>query len=619
MKENFLRGQLKKAVFAAALVAGALSVMSSDASERKRDYQLQLGLGFAAPFNMEEPFIDLTKTRGAGWRFGVGRQKRISATEALEAGYLDPASYMPTPKSRETSYAAVAVFMPNADRYREYYAGDYILDWKGEAYGFMQRWPKSFERRRTSNSVEYSMPAAGAKGGALRFSGVGEGFTGFRLYRKEYAARLAKGELWNPDFLNYVRRYDIIRTMDLQSTNNTAVRRYDQLAEMDEPWGQGSGPVWPEPPFYSIPYEALFNLGVTADVKMWMTLPPQLGSPIAAADPSLRRDNRKFRISGEKVRDSAAKNAAETLKSPEWEKFAKSFVDRYVASGYPLNRPLYLEVGNEIWNLAGGFYVSTRYAEGIGRGVNPEWAVGQGYGVLVARYMMALESEFARRKIRPNVTYVVASHTANPWRTKTALEGLAEYLKRNGVEPAPYLAMTGVAVTNYYGHFNEMSKAMFGVSKPAEYAPLWIAEMKKDPEAFARRLETLLAEGPQNVKANGAWVIARWREHKAFADRAGSRFIGAYEGGSHLLPPKELVRDKSFLAWWLAWHWSEGNAGVARRINRDIADAFPGVIISNYESIGTLGPDAPWNDGHYSQSTPMMDMWDEFAKTAPAK
>ncbi len=607
------------AFIAALAFAGALCGLTSDAAEQKRTHQLQLGLGFAAPFNMEEPFLDLAKTRSATWEFGVGKGQRLAAAKALEAGYLDPATYMPTKKSRETSYAAVAVFMPNADRYSSYYAGDYVLDWDGEAYGFMQRWPKSFERRRTDNSVEYSMPKAGAKGGALRFSGVGDGFTSFRLYRKENAARLARGELWNPDFINYVRRYDILRTMDLQSTNNTVIRRYDQIANLNEPWGQGGGATWPEAPFYSIPYEILFNLGVTADVKLWMTLPPQIGAPISPADPSLRQDNRPFRISGKKVGDHAAAHVKETLASPEWEKFATAFADRYVASKYPLTRPLYLEVGNEIWNNAGGFYVSTNYAAGIGRGINPKWGIGQGYGVLIGRYMMALETEFARRKIRPNIIYVVASHTANPWRTKAALEGLSAYLVQNGVDAARYLDMTGVAATNYYGHFNEMSKAMFGVSKPQLYAPLWIEEIKKDPDAFARRIETLLTDGPKTVKANGPWIVARWKEHKTLAERAGSHFIGGYEGGSHLTAPKELVRSKIFLDWWLAWLWSDAGADVGRRINQEIIDAFPGTIVSNYKSIGTLGPDAPWNDGHYSKPTPMMDMWDEFAKQVPAR
>ncbi|MGE0182690.1 MAG: hypothetical protein AB7F91_07475 [Parvularculaceae bacterium] len=614
-----MRSFPKRSAAAAFALIGCLFSLASDAANQERRHQLQLGLGFAAPFNMEEPFIDLGRTRDAYWTFATPNGQRISGAEAIEAGYVSPTTFMPSKKSRESRYAAVAVLMPNSNLYPDYYAGDYVLDWTGDADGFMQRWPVSVERRRTSNSVEFSLSRQQVKGGSLRFRNIGDGFTNFRFYRKQYKPLLDKGELWNPDFIKYVRRYDIVRTMDLQSTNNIMVRRFDQIATMSEPWGQRAAIAWPEPPFYSIPYEVLFDLGVKANVKIWMTLPPQIGSPISTADPSLRREDRKNRLNGKKFIQYASDHARETLQSPEWEIFAKEFVDRYVASGYPLTRPLYLEVGNEIWNSAAGFYVSTNYATGIGSGVDPKWKLGHGYGVLVARYMLALEKEFARRKITPNVTYVVASHTANPWRTKQALDAIAVYLKENGVEPAPYLDKTGVAVTNYYGHFNEMSASMFGVSQPAQYAPLWIAEAKKDPDGFARRIEKLLVEGPPNVKADGAWVIARWREHKAYAEKGGSHFIGAYEGGSHLLPPKELIQSKEFLDWWLAWHWSEGGADVARTINRNIVEAFPGVILANYESIGVLGPRAPWNDGHYARSTPMMDMWDEFAKPAGAE
>ena len=64
----------------------------------------------------------------------------------------------------------------------------------------------------------------------------------------------------------------------------------------------------------------------------------------------------------------------------------------------------------------------------------------------------------------------------------------------------------------------------------------------------------------------------------------------------------------------MAYHWSAQGADVCRRINNDLIEAFPGIVISNYKSIGALSPDAPWNDGHYAKPTPMMKMWDEFSR-----
>ena len=598
----------------AAAATAASAALAGDAAETKRDYQLQLGVGFAAPYNLEEPFLNAAKARPAGWSFELGPRQRIGGQEAVKAGYLDPKTYLPTRKAAEAKFGEIAVFYSGAENFPSYYADEYVLDWKGEAQGAMQRWDAASIVSRTKNSIDFSLKPSQVKGGAMRFSGFGDGFSDIRLYRKKYAALLDRGEIWNPEFINYVRRYDIARTMDLQFTNNFQVRRFDQIAKLSDPWGQRAALTWPEPPFFSIPYEVLFNLGVKADVAIWLTLPPQIGSPVSAADPSLRQANKPSKLDSAKFRKVVSAKASEILASPEWDIFAKAFVDRYAASGYPASRPLYVEVGNEIWNYSSGFGISTNYAVAIAEGAAEKKNVGQGYGVLVARFMMALEKEFASRKLKPNIVYVIASHTANPWRTQQALEGFAGYLKKNGIDPKTSFPKTAVAVTNYYGHFDEMSQSMFGSKDRAVYAPLWIAEIEKDPEGFARRISALLTDGPKTIKATGPNIIARFKEHQALANQAGSRFLGGYEGGSHLTPPKELTRSKTFLDWWMAYHRSEENAAVNRRINNDLIKAFPGIVISNYKSIGTLTPDSPWNDGHYAKPSPMLKMWDEFAR-----
>ncbi len=605
----------KSWVLAAALAAGMISI-DGDAAEPP-SHQLQLGLGFSAPFNLEEPYIDMAKTRAAGWRFQTKSAKRLEGDAAIEAGFLDPATFMPTKKSAAASHAAVAVFLSGAENFRDYYADTYVLDWKGEGRGEMQRWEGKVSADRRKNSVTYTLEPSQAIGGAMRFSSIGDGFGDIRLYRAKNAKLLEQGEIWNPELLDYVRRYDIVRTMDIQSTNNSQVRRFDQIATMEEPWGQRATISWPEPPFFSAPYEILFNLGVKADVAIWLTIPPQLGAPVSVADPSLRREDKPARLDYEKFKAVAASNAKGAMASPEWETFARAFVDRYVASGYPQSRPLYVEVGNEIWNLSGGFAVSSNYAIGVARGLDPDWKIGHGYGALTARAIIALEREFAARKIAPNIVYVIGSHTANIWRTKQALDATAEYLRRLGADPTKLMSKTGVAVTNYYGQFNPIGAALFGSDKPAVYAPLWLEAIRKDPEGLARRLSDHLKNGPANAKLTGPWIEARWAEHKKLAASAGSRFLGGYEGGSHLVPPKELSTSKVFLDWWTAYHWGEDGAEVARSINKRLIGSFPGVVIANYESIGEIGPNSPWIDGHYAKPTPMLEMWDEFARTAP--
>lgn len=578
-----------------------------------RTHQLLLGLGYSAPFNLEEPFINMAQTRAADWTFRTKARQPLEGASAVASGFLDPSTYMPTKKSGAADYASAGMFIPGAENFRDYYADTYVLDWKGDAYGMMQRWERA-EGARTDNRVTYKLAPFEATGGSLRFRSVGDDFGSVRLYRQKYEALLDRGEVWNPDFIAYARRYDIVRTMDIQSTNNIQVRRFDQIAAMHEPWGQRATMSWPEPPFFSAPYEILFELGVKADVKIWLTIPPQIGAPISPANPSLRKEGKKYQIDAARFVAATAAHAKDTLESPEWDIFAREFADRYLASGYPLDRPLYVEIGNEIWNFRGGFLVSTNYAIGIAKGIDPKGNIGRGYGVLMARFMLALEREFARRKARPNVVYVIASHVANPWRTKQALEGFSDYVRAAGGDPKVFLAKTGVAVTNYYGHFDPLSKALFGTENRAEYVPLWLEAIRENPDELARRVSAQVTNGPASSKSTASWIVARWGEHKKLADQAGSRFIGAYEGGSHMVPPKELAQSETFSKWWRSYHWGEEGADVARTVNERLIAAFPDAIIANYESIGKIDVTSPWIDGHYAKPTPMLKMWDEFAR-----
>ncbi|MFN3960701.1 MAG: hypothetical protein ACK4NP_12415 [Parvularculaceae bacterium] len=596
-------------------LAAALSLIAGAAAagDAPRTHQLQLGLGHAAPYNLEEPFLNVAQLRSAGWEFD--RQGgRMATSAAVTEGYLDPSTWMPTAKAGALRNGAIAQFFSSAEGYEAYYADEWVIDWQGQAYGYMQGWDGRGKPKREKNSVTYTLSPQNFTKGSLRFSQFGEGFSAVRLYRKKYAERLARGEVWNPDFLDYARRYDILRTMDIQSTNNSQIRRFDQIATLKDPWGQRSGTQWPEPPFFSAPYEILFDLGVRTGAKIWVTVPPQIGAPISWADPSLRRQDKPDRLNGALFIETTSKHAKKTLESEEWAVFAREFAKRLAASGYPLDRPLYVELGNEMWNNAAGFFVSTAYARGVAKAFDEKWRTGHGYGVLSARMVLSFEKAFAEQKIRPQIIYVLGTHTANPTRTRDALEGFSFYVKQSGGDPKALLAKTGVATTNYFGKFSDLTTLLFGETPESEVAARWIEAAKKDPEALARRISDHIINGPASAKATAAWLVDYWGRHRKIALEFGSTFIGAYEGGSHLNLPGDLARSPEFMAFWTEFHWGAQGADIARQINRRLIAAYPGVIISNFLSIGPLKGAAPWMDGHYIRPTPMMRMWDEFAR-----
>jgi hypothetical protein len=583
------------------------------AQEAPRQHQLQLGVGYAAPYNLQEPFLNVAQLRSAGWEF-EGRGERMKSQAALADGYLDAKTWMPTGKASAFKNAAIGAFFTNADGVESFYTDEWVIDWKGEAYGFLQGWEGRMGAERAKNSVTYRVTPQNFRTGSLRFSQFGDDFSAVRLYRRKNAERLARGEVWNPVFLDYARRYDVLRTMDLQSTNNSQIRRFDQIAKMTDPWGQGSTRDWPEPPFFSIPYEVLFDLGVRTGSKIWVTVPPQIGAPVSWADPSLRRKEKPGRLNGALFTATTTKHAKQTLESEEWNVFAREFAKRLVASGYPLDRPLYVELGNEVWNNAAGFFVSTSYARGVAAAYNDKWRVGHGYGILSARMALSFEKAFAELKIRPRIIYVLGTHTANVTRTRAALEGFSFYVEKSGGDPKALLKMTGVSTTNYFGSFKDLTRLIFGETPAGEQTARWIAAAKQDPEGLGRKISDHIIDGPASAKATAAWLVEHWGIHRQIALEFGSTFIGGYEGGSHLNTSPDLSQSPEFMAFWTDFHWGERGAEITRQVNRRLIEAYPGVIISNFQSIGPLKGTAPWMDGHYIRPTPMMRMWDEFAR-----
>ena len=156
---------LRKTVIALMLAAGAAA-----AQETPRQHQLQLGLGYAAPYNLEEPFLNVAQLRAASWEF-ERRGGRMKSPEAVAGGYLDAETWMPTAKAGEFKNAAIAQFFSNAEGYESFYADEWVIDWKGKGYGFMHGWERRVKTERYKNSVAYTLtPAGGAPGRTGRIS-----------------------------------------------------------------------------------------------------------------------------------------------------------------------------------------------------------------------------------------------------------------------------------------------------------------------------------------------------------------------------------------------------------------------------------------------------------------
>ena len=584
--------------------------------DAQRNYQLQLGPRGPVQYNDEEPFLDLTKAMRRGWTVVMRDGSTLTPAESRAEGLIDEETGLPARMPAKAAHIDGPKFLSVLGDDPNYYADHYILEWQGDAYGFVENQPRDLQKRIGANKVAFYAPPKKPFVRQLRFSMIKDGgVKSVRIYRKKYQDLVEAGEIWNPVFIDHIKGYDIIRTMDLQGTNESPVRSFADVAlPTDAFYGGGLRAEWPPSPRYGVPFEILFDLADKADVKLWMNIPLMIGAPKHMADPSLRKDDRPDRIDAPKVAAMAKEHAADILKSPEWDIFAREFVDRLVASTYPQDKPLYLELGNEVWNTGRGFVLHTMYAQNIAESFNPKWGAREGYGMLSARWASALEAELARRGLRYNITYVLAGRTAWDKTTGKAIYGFKYFLAQEHKNIEDLLGRTGVALTTYTRCSRKFGKRTFGALDDKDMVKAWENAIKEDSEGLKQRLHDFCVDGPATPMTKN-WLLAQWRAHAAIAEKEGVRLIGAYEGGSHDFPLDALMASDTFQRWWKDYHWGPYGADVTRQVNLALAQAFPGVILSNYVSVGPIGG-APWNDGEYNGVTDMMRMWDEFKKPA---
>lgn len=575
------------------------------------DAKLQVGPWVPTPANVEEPFINIVHASGISWQ-----NDDWSAEELFDAGHIDPNTGMLTSFPAGVTSLYTTVFFTAGDK--SFYHGDWVLEWDGDATMEMEFVADELERPVGANRVEFTRSEETPFHARIRVTRLGPGgITGLRLFRASNEAALDAGQIYSAAFVENVRRADVVRTMDLQEANRAYIHRLDQVAPMTEyfwnNYGVGSASFAPH---RSMPLEAVAALGVEADVEIWHHAPMELGVPVDFTDPSIFSDN--LETWSVNVANMTAANITAILASPEWDNYADAFVAALASAGYPESRPLYTTLSNEVWNFALQYHLSTRYAWAAGEAYGgSSWSYRHGYGVFMGRWMLALEAALTRAGRNQNVVYVVEGQAANLDTTRQALTGMQTYIEDEGRTWTDFTAKIGVSVASYWGgrgyyHFFE---DLDGATLEALHAR-FASEIANDPVDFARRFADFYLNGPDDVIASKAWVLKRFEEHNAVSADFGVTVIGAYEGGSHddapeffretYGPSSELLFD-----WYENYMWGTQGARVNNDINDALAVAYPGIILSNYVTVGPTGGQ-PWFDGAEGENLPMQVSWTKY-------
>jgi len=587
---------------------------ASSNADRQMRHQLQLNLNFLASWSYEDIFIDHMKLQGYPddfkWLF-IFNDDYWNTKQAEEKGYIDQISGDIKRAPPNIIEINGPIMLPGYQKFPAHYAGDWVLTWQGRASATIEGGNvRVLESTTTPDGgrMVFRMPQSGGEAQRPRFRNVKSGIGKLKLYRLRDETAVKNGALWNPDFINIAKDYHVLRPMLAQDMNDTPVRRFDEVATPEDSYFVHREPVLndttkPRHGRYGIPYEYLLDLAKTTDTDLWLHVPVQIGSNLHHND---------VEADAGRLYENALANGKTIIEDEAWDVFARALSKRIIASDYPKDRPLYIELGNEIWNYAWPFVIATKYVEGIGRSLKSDESTRYGYGALSARLILAMETHLANSGYTP--TYIITSQTAVPDSSGAAYRGLVDFLRTKNIDPDTILPKTGIALTTYHGGADAY-KELLGERTDDDLVVAWERAIRQDREGLKKKLHDRYINGGKNILFGKNWLQAHWRAHNAIAKQYGTRIIGAYEGGSHDNPPESLTQSEIFMTWWREYHWGPYGSDVVRQINQMIIQDYPGVILSNFLSVGEIGNwRFPWIDGHYGETNDMTEMWGEFSR-----
>jgi hypothetical protein len=582
----------------------------------------QLGLYWWRYWSYEQPFLDLSKASGIDWAAN-GAAGRMGWEDLWANGVINKTTLYPRSIPQGYSFIRGGIFRNGAKVYPDYYAGEYVLEWDGDAdlrFGFglplcSAARTNDCQTRIGANRVEARYSRSNAEWSTYEITRIGAaGINNIRLYRKQNEQAIKSGRFFDPIWVDYARRYKILRFVQVQEASEARPFRAGDFARKDQAtWSPDWIPNYAKAPDApkQTSFEMIFRASVETGTAAWVHVaglpgaPPEFNALVGTSQHDLWRRACRTHLNT-------------VLASPDWAVYMDEIVRGLIASGYPADRMLYLEPWNEIWNWSAPWGRMTHCGTGVADVLVGSRAKVQGtywrygFGYLAAHAMVEFDKALTRAGRRQAWTLAMGSHHAWLDQTTGSLEGFKRYFATKGVNPSPWLKNVGVTTASYYNGVFDRVGGFITAASEAEHAQKWRNAILSDPTGLmTRRTNWTL-----NTYYDGGtvpWIVDFRNKQEALAKSYGAYFLGDYEGESHDVLPPHLSADPVIVNW--AEQYIESAEG--ERLTRSWIDALkaqnPNAVISNY---GTIHPrdlegasasdrrfEEPWYDGFYGENT----------------
>lgn len=579
--------------------------------------QLQVGLWYAAPFNIEEYYLNLFYLGANKWQTKDGQGDAL-----LTEGYVSPEGY---PQKWPGSRMRIGgFFQGGSDEARRQWNGDWLLKWAPAKCAEMQ--------------VSYADGTVSASRGRIAFTrdfdknphlafqvfitSLDCPLTELALIRAENEDAYEAGEIWNPRLKPFLADYDMLRMMDPMSGGTTTITHPDQLAGMDSLFWGAAG--WPshgtlKPSHQSMPLDAVIRAGIAYDKALWLNAPLMLGAPQSYWD--MRPESGEWKEWNNAFFAMVQENAEAILNSPAWDDYADALIAAMASEGYPQDRPLYISPGNEVWNWTRQYWLGSHYAHEIAKGL-PQTGnnLRHGYGALVARLKKAIDAAQARAGTDFDITVIFEGQTGST-PTKLALDGAKAWLESEGENWGDYAPGFGTAPASYWGgtwfefaltdqeykgYWKRPKKEKDALKATAQAR--WEEMIATDPEGTAKDFADFILTDPDTTLGL-QFTLRNFQSLSNISKTYGVRAVGFYEGGSHFNKPGWMDQE-----WYETFLWGPEGGRVNYEFNVAIAKRFPGIMLSNYIFAGPVG-NSPFPEGSPGADNPYALSWRRVMET----
>ena len=520
------------------------------AESTPQDMKLGMNMSHLRDWSSSQPFLDVMKTARRWIGHKPGQWGGMHYDTLVEMGVLDVDGWpMGIPGELSSIGTVILTDLPAE---AEIYAGRYILSFEGS--GIVEVAGRATNKRYGTNEVSFDFtPGPGPVEIRIQRSdrrGSGDYVRNIRVMREDHVALWEAGATFNPDWVDVLSGFEVLRFMNWALTNDSDQRDWAARARPEDFSYARTG----------VPHEVMLKLADLVGADPWFSLPH--------------------------LADDAYVDAFCTL----------------IHDGMSPDRKAYVEFSNEVWNW------QFLQAEWAGDMAEARWDARdqhtQFYGMRAAELARACSAAFGDRA-EDRLINVISTQTGWLGLEQGILNAPLWQAEAEGNAPPPHEAFDAYAITGYFGTLGAESmqdevrgwidESLKSAERDAEAAGL--SGAARDDFVAAHRFDQATQRAAEVLSGGGEGSVAdlRTRVFPYHAEVAAAHDLDLimYEGGTHVVGLGAAANDDDLTAFFNHLNYTPEMGALYTALISDF-QATGGALFTHYSDVAVPGKWGSW-------------------------